>query len=382
MNRFSRKKKIILGSLTVLGSFGAIGGVALSLDSTLTKYNTSINSDRNNINIKNDIDLPQVPASSGNSTTVGSDNSNDAVDTNAIKMTLTRSVSLFSEDKNATTYQIKLINNEQKEGTIYFVTESGLKSDSIDFNPGQEIKLLFEPNRGYEGFTVREFKITGASQSHFVPTKNDKDNKRQFIASMPKYEDTIDKFTGKSWLYSEDTTPITINPSFIIADIGQNGQTVEWEHGTFMKVVNGYVYNMTADSKLSEVLTKYEAFQNDDITNPINLFFYLNGHKLILDTNVLSKDADKYAPSGWNLAFYNNETDSATKDGKYGSIVLDSSYNNQLWSANVGKFEFKGVMSFGRSINYRYVTLSNGIQFLNIDEKDSIIGDIVNKVGN
>ena len=198
MNRFSRKKKIILGSLTVLGSFGAIGGVALSLDSTLTKYNTSINSDRNNINIKNDIDLPQVPASSGNSTTVGSDNSNDAADTNAIKMTLTRSVSLFSEDKNATTYQIKLINNEQKEGTIYFVTESGLKSDSIDFHPGQEIKLLFEPNRGYEGFTVREFKITGASQSHFVPTKNDKDNKRQFIASMPKYEDTIDKLTGKS----------------------------------------------------------------------------------------------------------------------------------------------------------------------------------------
>lgn len=36
MNRFSRKKKIILGSLTVLGSFGAIGGVG-----TFIRLNTN-----------------------------------------------------------------------------------------------------------------------------------------------------------------------------------------------------------------------------------------------------------------------------------------------------------------------------------------------------
>ncbi|KFB07948.1 hypothetical protein [Malacoplasma iowae] len=378
MSKFSRKKKMLIGSLTVLASFGVVGGVALSLDSTLTKYNTSTNSG-SSINVNNSIDLPQAPVSSGNSTTVGGENSNGAVDSSAMRMTLTRTVSLLSADAYA--YQIKLINNQQKEGTIYFVTPSGLRTDTINFQPGDEIKLLFDPNKGYEGYTVREFKITGASESHFVPTKNDKENKRQFIAKMPEYKDTIDELTNKSWLYSDDSTPITINPSFIIADIGQNGETVEWEHGAFMEVVNGYVYNLNADTKLSEILTKYEAFKNDNITNPINLFFYLNGHKLILDTNLLSKDADKYAPSGWNLAFYNNSSDSATKEGKYGSIVLDESYNNSWTSANVGRFEFKGVMSFGRSVNYRYVTMSNGIQFLNNDGKDSIVGDIVNVAG-
>ncbi|WPL40127.1 hypothetical protein [Malacoplasma iowae] len=379
MSKFSRKKKMLIGSLTVLASFGVVGGVALSLDSTLTKYNTSTNSG-SSINVDNSIELPQAPVSSGNSTTVGGENSNGAVDSSAMRMTLTRTVNLLNGEAHS--YQIELTNNQQKEGTIYFVTHDGkTTTNTINFQPGDDIKLLFEPNRGYEGYTVREFKITGANKSHFVPTKNDKENKRQFIASMPEYEDTIDKLTNKSWLYSEDSTPITINPSFIIADIGQNGETVEWEHGAFMEVVNGYVYNLNADTKLSEILTKYEAFKNDNIENPINLFFYLNGYNLILDRNLTKAEADKYAPSGWNLAFYNNSSDSATKEGKYGSIVLDDSYDKNWTNANVGRFEFKGVMSFGRSVNYRYVTMSNGIQFLNNDGKDSIVGDIVNVAG-
>ncbi|WPL40371.1 hypothetical protein [Malacoplasma iowae] len=382
MNMISKKKKMIIGSLSVLAGVGAIGGIALGVNPTTNQYTTSTNNGSGvSINDNNKIDLPQAPISSGNQTVVGGENnnSNSSSDANstALRMTVTKLSSFTREAGVSESYKMTIQNNEQKEGTIYFVVDGKFTTDTITFKPGDKITLRFEANKGYENYTVRDFKISGANESYYVPTKNDASDKRQFIAEMPKYEDTIDKLTGNSWLYAGDT-PITINPSFIISDIGENGQTVEWTHGAYMEAINGYVYSFDKDTKFSELLTKYAAFKNDERENPINLFFYLNGYNLIMDANVTKELAEKYAPSGWNLAFFNNSTDSVAKNGKYGSIVLDDSYDGKWTNANVGRFTFNGTMTFGRSLNYRYVNMSDGVQFLNMTDK-SISGSIVNE---
>lgn len=382
MNMISKKKKMIIGSLSVLAGVGAIGGIALGVNPTTNQYTTSTNNGSGvSINDNNRIDLPQAPISSGNQTVVGGENnnSNSSSDANstALRMTVTKLSSFTREAGVSESYKMTIQNNEQKEGTIYFVVDGKFTTDTITFKPGDKITLRFEANKGYENYTVRDFKISGANESYYVPTKNDASDKRQFIAEMPKYEDTIDKLTGNSWLYAGDT-PITINPSFIISDIGKNGQTVEWTHGAYMEAINGYVYSFDKDTKFSELLTKYAAFKNDERENPINLFFYLNGYNLIMDANVTKELAEKYAPSGWNLAFFNNSTDSVAKNGKYGSIVLDDSYDGKWTNANVGRFTFNGTMTFGRSLNYRYVNMSDGVQFLNMTDK-SISGSIVNE---
>lgn len=329
MKNKSKTKKILFSCLGLTAAIGI--GTAIAIPVT-NKQSTSINQQTSN----------------GSSTTF----SNTKTEANI-------SISKTTNADGVETYKMVIEQTNATEGTVSIVDKTGAKVSSIEFVPGETIKFEFTPNKGYERYTVREFNITGATPNHFVPTKNDPENKNMFIAKMPTYDETVDKMTGKSWLYAPGVQ-ITVKPSFIIENIGINGSNVNWQHGVFFESLNGYAFSFDKDMKWSEIEQKYMTFENKNTDRPIDLYFFLNGHTLTIDKNISPEEVNKFAPNGWNLLFYNNGTDSKGENG-YGTITIDPNMSEET----TGHFRVNSIITLSRSINFRMVPRTDGIQFLN-----------------
>ncbi|WPL39845.1 hypothetical protein [Malacoplasma iowae] len=205
-------------------------------------------------------------------------------------------------------------------------------------------------NDGYENYTVRDLKVYGSNENHFVPSKNVDGQTNTFKVKMPKYNDTLD-LSGESWLYAEGTA-IKVIPTFIKSSIGTD---VNWEHGAYYDDLNGYVYNVKQDSNWSTLWSNlYSTIPNEDITNPINIYIYLQGHKITLDEENVQLDV----PSGWSLNFMNNKYDSI-QDGKYGELYVPTGKKS--------KFTFKGTITLGSSVKYNSINSGDGVTFIDFD---------------
>lgn len=227
----------------------------------------------------------------------------------------------------------------------------------MSFKPGETIQIGIKLNEGYEKYTARELKIFGKNENIFIPTLKLEGQTNMFKAEMPNFENTLDKETGESWLY-DNNVPIKVIPSFIQESIGTNGSKVEWEHGAFYNSLNGYVYEMKADTIWTDATAKiYETFKNENITNPIYVYFYLNGSNLTFNVDRINLDV----PSGWALHFYNNKFDRRTENGKYGEIFIDESKEAVL--------PISGSVTMGSSVKFKLVHYTIGVKFINYSNK-------------
>lgn len=331
----SNLRKILIASSVVTAGLGA--GVTVSVG-LLDKYQTKKVVDNNQISI------PKV------------DVDNNAPTVQEIKDGYKFSISKSSNVKTASSsYILRIDGNVKKEGVIMLLDPiTGESASEVEFNPGDKIHVKMKLNPGYENYTVRDLKVFGKNPNIFIPSKQT-DNKSIFTIDMPTYEDTLDKETGESWLYDSDT-PISVVPSFIQASIGSNGNQVDWEHGGFYDSLNGYVFNMDSDLTWSTVQGKiYETFENEDITNPIDIYFYLNGFDLILDTPELTLDI----PPGWSLNVYNNKFDRKSESGKYGSIKVTGEGKTILKVA--------GSVALGSSVKWKQYPTTDGVIFIDYD---------------
>lgn len=263
-------------------------------------------------------------------------------------------------------YVLRVVDNTKPQGVILLLDPTtGETSSEVEFIPGQTIFVKIKLNAGYEDHTLREIKVFGKNPNIFVPSKQHSENKSIFSVDMPEYDKTVDPETGESWLYDADT-PVSIIPSFIKASIGANGNQVDWEHGGFYEAINGYVFNMTEDITWSNVESKiYETFKNDDATNPIDIFFYLNGNNLILDTLKVTLDI----PFGWGLHIHNNKFEARdATTGKYGEIKVPTNRLTQGHSL----LPVGGSLSLGASVKFQVYYTANGAIFIDYSNDDPI----------
>ena len=282
---------------------------------------------------------------------------------NGYKFSITEKTSTLAADSDVKTYTLKIEGNDKKEGSIKLIDKSGNSVDELEFSPGDQIKVRITLNEGYENYTARELKLFNVNNPNIsLASKQDPDDKLLFTIDTPLYGDTLDPKTGQSWLYND--AQISIVPTFIKGSIGVGDNEVDWEHGAYQDSLNGYVFDMTEDIKWSEAKTKiYETFQNDDPTKPIDVYFYLNGHDLILDTDVLGLDI----PMGWGLNIFNNKYDTKTEEGKngkpYGEIKVvageDKTVNGKSF------LKINGYLALGRSIKFNKYETTDGIVFYN-----------------
>lgn len=342
-------KKILLTSLIGASSIGVVA-TATAIGINVSNKQTTTNDDNQN-------------TLGGSTSSISSSFGYGKMDATAssYKFAITKA----SNDSTNKTYKIKIEDNNNKEGKIYLVDSSNKSVDELSFNPGETIKIGVNLNKGYETYTVRDLKIYGLSENIFVPTKKDTTNNYTFLATMPNYDDTIDKETGNSWFYDENTD-IKVIPSFIVQSIGNNNNQVDWEHGAFADSLNGYVYEMQSDMTFSDAKQEiYQVFENKNIDYPIDIYFYLNGHTITLDNNVVDFDI----LSGWGLHFYNNKTDSLTSDGKYGEIKVSSKLQTSL-------VPISGALYLGSSVKFKHYATTDGVKFVNYDDT-SLIADFV-----
>lgn len=328
-------KKIFLGGLLATASIGAITGVAVSL--TTNSNSTSV------------VDKTNENKNPTFQTVVSRDGYSLSIKTKEVQT-----------NPEQTTYIATINQNNKKEGAIYFVTNDNQQEQQLEFKPGDTLRIKAVMNEGYENYTVRELKVFGADENHFVPSKNVENSKDEFTITMPSFADTLD-LSGKSWLYAENT-PIQVIPTFIKSSIGTN---VDWEHGAYYDDLNGYVYNVTQDSNWSTLWNNlYTTMPNEDITNPINIYIYLQGHKITMDESVVNLDV----PSGWSLNIMNNKYDSM-ENGKYGELYVPE--NSQ------SKLSFKGAITLGGSVKFNTINSTDGVIFINFDNT-AWIGNIKN----
>lgn len=250
-------------------------------------------------------------------------------------------------------YKLKIMENTNREGTIFLINDNGERLQETVVRPGDLIRVGFTTNKGYEHYTIRELKLYGADENHFVPSREDGKNKGQFLIQLPTVEESIDPTTGNSWLYKENVD-IKLVPSFIVSNIGQGNTDVEWEHGAYQDSLNGYVYQMTEDSTWSSLKGNlYETFENKDKTEPIDIYFYLNGHTLTIDEDITG---DNYFPSGWNINFYNNRSDTKDKEHGWGKITASNQSGYDV--------KINGSVTFGYGVEHSYIIGTNGIKIL------------------
>lgn len=332
-----KKSKVILSVLGGIASAGAAGvGIA-----------TTINT--NNMQVTNN-DVNQGNANSGNVSTTPSkptENRPGKVETvvngESFQFKLTKQLAR-SADNTETKYLLEINGNTKKEGVIYLVDGNNIQTNQLMVSPGQTITVGVTLNEGYENYTVRELKVFGADKNHFVPSKQVEGQKNLFQVTLPTIEQSTN-LDGTNWLYDENT-PINVIPTFIKAAVGNK---VEWEHGAFYGDLNGYVYELKMDSTWSQIESDLynQAFENEDKTDPINIYFYLNGHTLTIDKDVNGALGVK---SGWCLNFYNNKYMTEDKEFGYGEVTASV--------AQGFNFDVKGAIGFGPSVKFKYLTTS------------------------
>ena len=283
---------------------------------------------------------------------------------NGYKFSITEKTSTLAADSDVKTYTLKIEGNDKKEGSIKLIDKSGNSVDELEFSPGDEIKVKITLNPGFEEYTARELKLFNVKNPNIsLASKQDESDKTLFTIQTPQYNDTLDPKTGESWLYNGEQ--ISIVPTFIKASIGEGDNQVDWEHGAYQDSLNGYVFDMTEDIRWSEAKNDiYKTFENDDPTKPIDVYFYLNGHNLILDTDVLSLDI----PKGWGLNIFNNKYDTKTEDGKYGEIKVEGE-NKTVPGKSFLKIH--GYLALGRSVKFNQYGTTDGIVFYN----PALLGD-------
>ena len=284
-------------------------------------------------------------------------------------------VNTLSTDSDPATakYRLTIVENNKPEGKISFINPDGTDetSDTIEFTPGDEIRIKVTLNPDYEGYTARELKLFNVNNPNIsLASKQPDKSKLEFTIETPQYNDTLDPKTGQSWLY--DGAQISIVPTFIKASIGEGDNQVDWEHGAYQDSLNGYVFDMDKDIKWSEAKDQiYKTFENDDPTKPIDVYFYLNGHKLILDTDQLSLDI----PMGWGLNIFNNKydtkTDTATNPGsaEYGEIEVVAGPDKKVDGKSFLKIH--GYLALGRSVKFNQYGTTDGVVFYN----PALLGD-------
>ena len=338
------KKKIKLG-LGLLGSIAAVGAVAGGVTAGLNNNSatSSVATDSN---------------ASGSNTNVFGENTNkgeatviESIQTTSKNEGFTFKLEKSSSDSTVQSYLLTIEGNTKKEGVIYLVGENGEESNQLMVTPGQTFQVGVHLNEGYEDYTVRDLKVFGASENHFVPSKEVEGKTNFFEVTLPTIEEST-YMDGTNWMYAENT-PIKVVPSFIVKSIGNE---VNWEHGAYFGDLNGYVYELKQDSKWSEIKEDLykNAFVNEDINDPITIYFFLNGHTLTIDEKVEEALGVK---SGWSLQFYNNSTDSKDATNGWGEIV--SSIEDGF------EIDVKGSVAFGRGVKFNYMEWGNGIKILN-----------------
>ena len=278
-------------------------------------------------------------------------------------------VNTLSTDADPATakYLLTIVENNKPEGKISFINPDGTDetSDTIEFTPGDEIRIKVTLNPDYEGYTARELKLFNVKNPNIsLASKQPDKSKLEFTIQTPTYSETQDPKTGESWLYNGEQ--ISIVPTFIKASIGVDDNQVDWEHGAYQDSLNGYVFDMDKDIKWSEAKSKiYETFQNDDPTKPIDVYFYLNGHNLILDTDVLNLDI----PKGWGLNIFNNKYDTKTDltknpgSAEYGEIKVVEGANKTVNGKSFLKIH--GYLALGRSVKFNQYGTTDGVVFYN-----------------
>lgn len=284
---------------------------------------------------------------------------------NGYKFNLEKKQNTLSDDQAQTTYVLKIKENNKPEGTIKLVNPSDQSLvDELEFAAGDVISVRIQMNEGYQDYTARELKLFNVKNPNVsLASKQDETDKTLFTIQTPDYASTLDPKTGESWLYNG--AEISIVPTFIKASIGEGDNQVDWEHGAYQDSLNGYVFEMTEDIKWSEAKDQiYKTFENDDPTKPIDVYFYLNGHNLILDTDELNLDI----PKGWGLNIFNNKYDTKTDESlpnagaKYGEIKVEGE-NKTVPGKSFLKIN--GYLALGRSIKFNQYATTHGVVFYN-----------------
>ena len=284
---------------------------------------------------------------------------------NGYKFNLEKKQNTLSDDQAQTTYVLKIKENNKPEGTIKLVNPSDQSLvDELEFAAGDVISVRIQMNEGYQDYTARELKLFNVKNPNVsLASKQDENDKTLFTIQTPDYASTLDPKTGESWLYNGEE--ISIVPTFIKASIGEGDNQVDWEHGAYQDSLNGYVFEMTEDIKWSEAKDQiYKTFENDDPTKPIDVYFYLNGHNLILDTDELNLDI----PKGWGLNIFNNKYDTKTDESlpnagaKYGEIKVEGE-NKTVPGKSFLKIN--GYLALGRSIKFNQYATTHGVVFYN-----------------
>lgn len=344
-------KAILIGAFAGIGVLGTIGGVSAWY--FLKKNNTSYSS--NNSGLKN-VNLNQTKAE---------------IFAKDLNFTIQKhsSVTLATSDseKQETHYTITILDESSTDkASIYFIVgkndEGVIKSQTITFTPGTEVKLGLELKeidgvKEQDRLTIRDLLVWGVNENHFVKTQKNEDGTYSIL--MPKEEDAKDQ-DGNDWLYGQNQK-INVKATYIKQAIGDE---TKWEHGAYLGDLNGYVYNLKNNTNWSDVKNSiYRTFINENKESPIDVYIYLQGFTLNIDEKV----TDSFIPSGWALHFHNNAEDKATKDNKFG--VLTSSTSDSV--------DIKGTLHLGRSIKFNMISTSEGVRILSDEAVKEWAGAVI-----
>lgn len=268
-----------------------------------------------------------------------------------------------SKINDQTEFSFKVKFYDESVGKIYFLNESSEKIDSneIKVKPGETIQVAFDNEEEYSDFTVRDFFVRGKYENHYIPSKQTS-KPNVFEIKLPTIEESTYKDTNENWFYGkDDSTIISMSPTFIEKSVGNK---VDWKHSAFSDALNGYKYELTKDSKWSEIKEDLwlNATENLNFDYPIDIYFYLNGHKLIIDEEI---EAPLSVKKGWALHLYNNSTMTA-ENGKYGEIAVDTEKSiKNPWELKIG---VQGSIHLGAAVKFKYINSVDGIVFLNHDD--------------
>lgn len=335
--KLSKLKKIIISSVFATAGIAIAAGVAPTIANHASSQTTTTNNSSNN-----------------KITSITTASQSYSFSLQAAETT----ESGASTNPATAEYKIKIQKNTNVEGKVHLLDKDGKKVEELTFKPGDKITVEMELNTGYGNYTVRDLNVRGASENVYIPSKNVDGNKNKFEIQMPEYADTLDPLTNTSSIYSVGKE-FSITPTFIKESIGvEDDKKVNWEHGAYADSLNGYVYDMSDNltwSSLKDGL--YKTFENKDITNPIDVYIYLHGHNLTLDTATV----DLGIESGWAIHIYNNKTDSkesTVKDSKdgYGEIIVPADKQ--------AKVSVKGSITLGSSVKFKFIPSTDGIIFI------------------
>lgn len=355
-------KKKISKALLISSIFG-ICGVTAAIAAPIVSFMN----DKEMTNLSSDNKIPEHdetrPESSNDSLIVDESKGNIFSNT---KTFVKYNINKISVKSNNCSYKLSIQSKNFVEGEIFIVDQYNNYVNEIIFSPGEKLRFVFIQNKNYENFILKDFIISDENSTNKLVTKNEP-NSNIYTTYMPLYYETVNKYTGRSWLYDSQSV-INVKPNFILNNITNDEANGGKVFDTFVKSNSGYIYNFSKNTTWSNIENKSKQLKIDS-TKPLNLYFYLNGFDLIIDKNVLSSNSCDSILNAFNLSFYNSAND--CRANKYGTIKVDQQKEER---DEAGIFEIQGILTLGNNINHRFVPRSNGIRFLNVDKEYNIFG--------